>query len=693
MKLTPMQKLEELSYNLWWSWNLPARRLFKMIEPILWEEVQENPIELLKKTTRLQERLESQKFLDYLEYVYSQYKCYLSKHSLYDDRFSNPIAFFSPEYGLHHSLLIYAGGLGFLAGDILKESSDMGFPMVAFGFMYPQGYVKQRIRVDGWQEEVEETEKIGFMPTRKVMDEDGNWLKGYVYCRDEKIYFGVWKVEVGKTSLYLLDTNVEENAPWNREISSKLYVADKEIRLRQQMVLGFGGVILLERLGIEPSGFHINEDYPVFALLAKALRYVKHQGYSFEEALQKVRERSLFTTHTPLKAAVNVYPFHMIIEQFSFVSDVYGVDVKKILDLGTNPQNPQEGFNTTIMAIRLANNINAVSKKHCEVSRKMWGFLWEKEEENPITYVTNGVHLLTWTCCDYKDLLTKYLGANWQDNMDDEALWNLIDEIPGEVLWEQHMKFKLTLINHVVDRARKRWSKFRYDPHVLIAQGLLLDENALTIGFARRMTAYKRPDLIFYDVERLKRIVKNAEKPVQIIFAGKAHPADIEGKKLIQRIFNFAKDPDFEGRIAFIEGYDEWLAHYLVAGVDVWLNNPVPPLEASGTSGMKASMNGVLHFSILDGWWPEGYNGENGWAFGDYEVEGDRSAKDAEAIYSILENEIVPLYYDRDEKGIPRGWVRKMKEAIKTISPKFCTRRMMKEYINKFYAKMAGVEL
>lgn len=259
-----------------------------MIEPILWEEVQENPIELLKKTTRLQERLESQKFLDYLEYVYSQYKCYLSKHSLYDDRFSNPIAFFSPEYGLHHSLLIYAGGLGFLAGDILKESSDMGFPMVAFGFMYPQGYVKQRIRVDGWQEEVEETEKIGFMPTRKVMDEDGNWLKGYVYCRDEKIYFGVWKVEVGKTSLYLLDTNVEENAPWNREISSKLYVADKEIRLRQQMVLGFGGVILLERLGIEPSGFHINEDYPVFALLAKALRYVKHQGYSFEELCRRL---------------------------------------------------------------------------------------------------------------------------------------------------------------------------------------------------------------------------------------------------------------------------------------------------------------------------------------------------------------------------------------------------------------------
>ena len=680
------KSLEELSYNLWWTWNPTAKELFKRIDPLLWEEVKENPIRLLKETKRLEKVLQNPEFLKHYKYVNAFFKHYLEKHSVYSDRFKKPIVFFSPEYGLHHSLLIYAGGLGFLAGDILKESSDLDFPLIGIGFMYPQGYVKQRIRNDGWQENLEADIDKESMPARRLLDEKGNPIKGYVYCKNEKVYFDVWLVEVGKTKLYLLDTNVEENTPWNREISSQLYTADKLLRLKQQIVLGFGGLMLLEKLGIEPGGFHINEDYPSFALLAHLLKKVK-EGKSFEEALQLTREISLFTTHTPLRAAVNVYPFHMIEEQFLFVKELYGLPVEKILALGTADDNPSEGFNATVMAMKLSKYINAVSKRHAEVTKKIWAFLW-KDREPPIGYVTNGVHLPTWVSEEVRKLYDKYLGEEWIEIHDKNSVWEMVDEIPDEELWEVHQRNKERLLEHIKERARNRWAKEKADPSIIIAEGLFLEADVLTIGFARRMTAYKRPDLIFYDVERLIRLVTDAERPIQIIFAGKAHPADIEGKRIIQRIFNFARDVRFEGRIAFVEDYDELLAHYLVSGVDVWLNNPLPPLEACGTSGMKASMNGVIHFSILDGWWVEGYNGKNGWAFGDKEVQGDRNPLDANSIYEILEREIVPLYYERDEEGIPRRWVKKMKEAIKSVAPRFNSMRMVKEYIDKYYSKI-----
>ncbi len=668
--------LKELAYNLWWTWEPEVRKLFRSIDPILWDEVKENPIELLNRADgRIRDIVTDKKFISKFNYIYGYFQEYMNKPSHYRERFKKPIAFFSPEYGLHHTLLIYAGGLGFLAGDILKESSDLGFPMVGIGFMYPEGYVKQRINKDGWQEDNSDLIKKENMPIKKLYDNEGNWIKIYTYCYDEKVYMGVWKADVGRTPLYLLDTDVEENAPHNREISSKLYIADSELRLKQMMVLGFGGIILLEKLGIDIYGIHINEDYPVFALLARILNFMK-KGMSYEDALEKTRRTSLFTTHTPLRSAINVFPMDMVKKQFGFIKEKYGVDLSKIIDMGRSPEG--EGLNTTVMAMRLAGHINGVSKKHQEVTKNMWDFLLE--DEPPIDYVTNGVHLPTWICEHLRILFNKYLGENWLDLHDKKSLWELVDDIPDEELWHVHMKNKENMIIHIRERARKRWYKEKADPSLLTAFGVFLNPSILTVGFARRMTSYKRPDLIFTDPDRLARIVTNPERPVQIIFAGKAHPADEEGKELIRRIFNFARDPRFEGRIAFVEDYDEQLAHYLVRGVDVWLNNPLPPLEACGTSGMKASMNGVPHFSILDGWWIEGYNGENGWAFD--------NTNPAESIYEILEEKIVPLYYDWENGGFPKKWVRLMKSAIKSIAPNFCARRMLKNYIDKFYSRM-----
>ncbi len=676
--------LWEIAYNLWWSWDPKAKNIFEILDPIVWQESIENPIEFLGKID-LQERLKNQQIVNLINYVYTRFKNYMMKHSHYEDIFKNPIVFISAEYGLHHSLPIYAGGLGFLAGDILKESSDMGFPMIGIGFMYPQGYVKQKIREDGWQEEEFFSGSKEKIPAQQLVDKDGNPIKLSVPFKDDKIFFKVWKVNVGKTPLFLIDTDTEENPPENRGISSKLYIGDKIVKLKQKIVLGFGAIALVKKLGIKPTGFHINEDYPSFACLGLLVEEVS-KGKSFEDALKFVRAKFLFTTHTPLRAAVNIYPPDMLREYLSF-TEKYGIKIDKILELGVNPDNPSEGFNATVMAMRLSKYINAVSRTHQEVTRKIWKFA--SYEEMKIDYVTNGIHIPTWICPTLREVIEKYLGEDWTELQDKKFVWEMFNSIPNELLWEIHIKNKKIMIDHIIERARRIWAKERKQS--IVAEGIFFDPDYLTIGFARRITGYKRADLILYDTERLKKILLNPARPVQIIFAGKAHPEDIDGKKTIQRIYNIAKDPEFQGRIAFIEDYDERLAHYLVKGVDVWLNNPMPPLEACGTSGMKASVNGVLHISVLDGWWPEGFNGKNGWAFGGDKTEDssqDPNASDANQIYNLIEQEIVPLYYDRNEKGIPEKWVEKMKEAIKTIAPNFSARRMLKEYIDKFYSKL-----
>lgn len=666
-----LKGLEEIVYNLWWSWTPEVKSFFELLDPILWKESEENPIVFLHNRDKWEDKLKNPKMQARAAYLVSKFKSYMKKHSRYMDEYKKPVVFLCAEYGLHHSLLIYAGGLGFLAGDILKEASDLGFPMVGIGFMYPQGYVKQRIKSDGWQEDLTQMNQKERMPVQKVLDEEGNWLKMYVYVGEEKVYFGLWKVQVGKVPLYLIDTNIEENSPWNREISSQLYVPDRELRLKQQIVLGFGAHLLLKKLGIQWMGFHVNEDYPAFVLLADVIHNMK-QGLDLQSAIEKTKSYSLFTTHTPISSAVNIYPFHMVERQFLFVKEILGLDPSKLLELGVNPNNPSEGFNTTVMAMRISKYVNAVSRKHRDTVKSMWGFI-----RDDVDYVTNGVHISTWLSKPIRELFKKYLGEDWYDLHDHLSLWELVDSLPDEELWRAHVENKISMINHIRERVRDRWSEGNADPNVLIAQGLFLDPDVLTICFARRMTSYKRPTLVLEDIERLKRILTNIERPVQIIFAGKAHPADVEGKKLIQQIFIVAKDPSFKGRIAFVEDYDEALAHYLVSGSDVWLNNPQPPLEASGTSGMKASINGVIHLSVLDGWWAEGYNSNNGWSF-----------ETPQELYNLLETQIVPLYYDRDERNIPRGWVKMMKEAIKSVVPVFSSRRMLKEYIDKFYSKM-----
>lgn len=677
--------LWELAYNLWWSWTPYAKKLFQQIDPVLWIETEANPIELLRKTKLLDERLREQKFVSQVRYVYTIYKNYLNKPSIYQEIFKKPLIFVSPEYGLHHTLLIYAGGLGFLAGDILKEASDMCFPLMGIGFMYPLGYVKQRIRPDGWQEEIEFTNSKMSMPAKKIQNEDGTWMKCSVKIAGQDIYYGIWKVEVGRTNLYLIDTDVEENSPSSRRISYQLYDKDKDIRLRQKILLGFGAVELLDKLKIEPLGFHINEDYPVFILVAYIVKKIK-EGLSFEEALFDVSRKSLFTTHTPLRAGVNIYPVDLVRRYLSFLDKDLGFDFsERIINLARNPQAPDEGFNATVLAIRLSNYINAVSRVHREVSSKIWAFV--SREDKYIDYVTNGVHLPTWMCDKLRGLLDRYLGEEWIEVYDRPSVFDLIEYISDKELWDIHMENKRRLIEHIIDRARVKWMNEKVDASSVMAQGVLLDPNFLTIGFARRMTGYKRADLILYDLERLKKILLDPLRPVQIIFAGKSHPEDIEGKRIIQRIFNICKNPDFGGRIAFVEDYDERLAQFLVKGVDVWLNNPIPYLEACGTSGMKASLNGILHLSILDGWWVEGFNGKNGWGFGDDVYDEDRTKKDAEAIYKILEEEVVPLYYQRNEEGIPVNWCKKMREAIRSVAPNFCARRMFKDYISKFYSK------
>lgn len=688
MNLESLSKLRELVYNLWWTWYPRARNFFRNLNPILWDEVGGNPVKLFQRTDLLMEVLKQPNFLNELEYIYGIFKYYLNTHGLYYKKVETPIAFFSAEYGLHHTLHFYAGGLGLLAGDILKEASDLDFPLIGIGFMYPQGYVHQKITESGEQIDIYSHIPKTEIPVEKVYDKNGDWLKIYSYCCNEKIYAGVWQVSVGRVKLYLLDTDVEENPPYFRVISSQLYTSDLDLRLKQQIILGFGGIELLKKLNIPvySCGVHINEDYPAMALVAR-LVYFWEETKNFEEAISLVRKTSLFTTHTPLKVAVNTYPFDLIEKQLCFLWEIYGIDKESFLNLGINPQNLSEGFNTTILAMRLSEYINAVSKKHQEVAKKQWAFLWpeRKIEDVPIDYVTNGVHFTTWIDEDLWTFLNNYFRTRWVDTHDNEAFWNLIDRIPDEELWKIHYRNKEELIHFIRDRIRKRWKEGDFSSSLVIAEGALLDPDVLTIGFARRITGYKRPALIFHNLERLKRIVNDPERPVQIIFAGKAHPQDKEGKELIKKIVNHAQDPDFAGRIVFIENYDQELAYYLVKGVDVWLNNPLPPLEACGTSGMKAGINGVIPLSILDGWWIEGYNGKNGWAFGDYEVEGDRNPKDAEAIYEILEEEIIPLFYTWDERGIPLYWVKLMKETIKSIAPRFCARRMLKEYISKFY--------
>ncbi len=685
--------LGELAYNLWWSWHPAARMLYKLLDRPTWKETGHNPVKLLSiiPPQALAAAAADPDYLHRYDAVLARFRsdmenrvCWFTSNITVTE--CEPIAYFSLEYGLHHSLPFYAGGLGFLAGDHLKEASDLGTPLVAMGFMYPDGYVRQMINADGWQEGTDEVLDRDAAPISRVLDDKGQQVVVQVPVCDPPIYVAVWQVMVGRIPLYLMDTDLPANDPNHRRISDHLYISDLEQRLLQEIVLGLGGTEVLSALGIRHSVLHLNEGHPAFALLERLRERLEEGKMTYEDAVRDVRATSVFTTHTPVPAGHDVFPFEMMERYFGGFCSRLGLSLEDFFNLGRNPADPDAGFNMTAFALRMSDYHNGVSARHGEVSRKMWQSLWpdKPEDQVPIMAITNGVHVPTWLSPKNQLLFNRYLVEDWLQEHDNPAIWEMVDEIPDKEFWVVHYRLKSKLIDRIRDLVRRRWVDDHLNCTNVLAGGVMLDPGILTLGFARRFATYKRADLIFHDLERLKQIILNPWRPVQIIFAGKAHPADDPGKSLLQRIFNFARDPQLAARVAFVEDYGEQLAQLLVHGVDVWLNNPLPPLEACGTSGMKASLNGVPQLSVLDGWWIEGFNGDNGWAV-EAATEGDRDAQDAAALYDLIEHQVVPRFYQTDNEGIPQEWVKLMKTAIKTTAARFSARRMVKEYSQKCY--------
>jgi len=690
-------RLEELALDLWWSWHLEARIVFRRLDYQLWRATAHNPARMLWLIPR--EKLEAAatdpEFLArYDKAIAALDDARAARNTWWSHRFPHLngqiIAYFSAEFALHQSLPIYAGGLGVLAGDHCKEASDLGVPLIGVGFMYPQGYFHQRLSAEGWQEESYEKINWADAPIEPALTPDGRPCVTAVPLGDRSVLVAVWRVRVGRVKLYLLDTDLEENAPWDRDLSARLYGGDRETRIQQEIILGIGGVRTLRALGIEPAVFHLNEGHAGFVVLQRIRDLIEH-GATFDAAVDEIRRTTIFTTHTPVPAGHDAFPFHLVETHLAGAWGTLGSNRERFLALGAYDNGSGSQFNMTALAIRSAGSTNAVSQLHGEVTRAMFAPMWPDlpEAQRPVSAVTNGVHVPTWIASELSDLFSKYLGNDWLERHDDPGLWEGVLTIPDHELWTVRQALRRYLFTFVRDRARRRW----VDEHVgiprVVAAGTLLDPDALTIGFARRFTGYKRPELVFHDPERLARILNATGRPVQIIFAGKSHPADDIGKHHLQHVYRHALEPMFGGRVAFVDDYDLHVAHFLVQGCDVWLNNPRKPLEASGTSGMKAAINGVPHLSIGDGWWAEGFTGANGWVI-DGGVGGDNydaiDAGDADALYRLLEEEVVPAFYDRDESQVPRRWIATVKQAIITVAPRFSARRMVKDYTERMYA-------
>jgi len=690
-------RLEELALDLWWSWHLEARIVFRRLDYQLWRATAHNPARMLWLIPR--EKLEAAatdpEFLArYDKAIAALDDARAARNTWWSHRFPHLngqiIAYFSAEFALHQSLPIYAGGLGVLAGDHCKEASDLGVPLIGVGFMYPQGYFHQRLSAEGWQEESYEKINWADAPIEPALTPDGRPCVTAVPLGDRSVLVAVWRVRVGRVKLYLLDTDLEENAPWDRDLSARLYGGDRETRIQQEIILGIGGVRTLRALGVEPAVFHLNEGHAGFVVLQRIRDLIEH-GATFDAAVDEIRRTTIFTTHTPVPAGHDAFPFHLVETHLAGAWGTLGSNRERFLALGAYDNGSGSQFNMTALAIRSAGSTNAVSQLHGEVTRAMFAPMWPDlpEAQRPVSAVTNGVHVPTWIASELSDLFSKYLGNDWLERHDDPGLWEGVLTIPDHELWTVRQALRRYLFTFVRDRARRRW----VDEHVgiprVVAAGTLLDPDALTIGFARRFTGYKRPELVFHDPERLARILNATGRPVQIIFAGKSHPADDIGKHHLQHVYRHALEPMFGGRVAFVDDYDLHVAHFLVQGCDVWLNNPRKPLEASGTSGMKAAINGVPHLSIGDGWWAEGFTGANGWVI-DGGVGGDNydaiDAGDADALYRLLEEEVVPAFYDRDESQVPRRWIATVKQAIITVAPRFSARRMVKDYTERMYA-------
>ncbi len=693
-----VRRLGEIAYNLWWTWSPEAQNLFMRLDPVLWESVNHNPVRLLRQLSRkrLAEAVADRRILDSYDRVVAAFDTYMHNNPGRDGQLPDwngdapdghpMVAYFSFEFGLTEALPMYAGGLGVLAADHLKEASDMGLPMVGVGFLYLNGYFRQRITEDGWQEADYEHLNFNELPIIQVTDATGAPLILSVELPGRRVYFHTWKAQVGHVSLYLLDTDVAENLPKDRVLTQRLYSPDPETRINQEIVLGIGGVRVLRALGINPAVWHMNEGHSAFSTLERARELVK-QGMSFAEAREHVRRTTVFTTHTPVPAGNDRFPIWQIDQQLSGFWHELGLSREAFMALGAE----EDFFGMTPLALYMSSKANGVSKLHGQVAREMWQWLYPNQPV-PISHITNGVHTATWLARRMRRLFDEYLGPAWYDHLDDESTWRLIYEIPDDELWAVRKHLKRKLAQFMRERARAKWVTHSQHPVQTIASGVLIDPNALTIGFARRFATYKRAALILRDVPRLLRLLNDPARPIQIIFAGKAHPNDEPGKRLLQELYRVVKNASTAGRMVFIEDYDMNVARHLVQGVDVWLNTPRRPYEASGTSGMKAALNGAINFSVLDGWWCEAYDGKNGWAIGEdkhYSDPEQQDREDCESLFRTLEEQIIPLYYDVDEDYIPRGWLQRVKASIATIAPRFSTRRMLKQYVRDMYAPLA----
>jgi len=691
-----LRRLPELALDLWWTWNTLAREVFRRLDYPLWRQTAHNPVRMLRLISPelLARAAGDQNFLALYDAAMEALDAARSARDTWWQRRypegHGPIAYISAEFALHQSLPIYAGGLGVLAGDHCKEASDLGIPLIGVGFMYPQGYFHQTVSPEGWQQEIYESLNWTDAPIERAVSPEGRPCVIAVPLGNRTVLVSVWQVLLGRVKLYLLDTDLEENAPWDRELSARLYGGDRETRIQQEIILGIGGVRALKAMGIHPAAWHLNEGHAAFVVLQR-IRDRTEEGATFESALDEVRRTTVFTTHTPVPAGHDAFPFTLVENHLAGAWGTLGAYRDAVLALGHYDNGSGSLFNMTALALRTANFVNGVSQLHGQVTRDMWSPLWPgvANEQRPVRAITNGIHVPSWLSMEMTALFNKHLPADWRERHDDPLIWEAILAIPDEALWETRQALRTYLFAFIRERARQRWKEEHVTAARVVAAGTLLDPNALTIGFARRFTGYKRPELIFHNPERLVSILTAARQPVQLVFAGKAHPADETGKHHIQQVYRRAVDPMFAGRIAFVDDYDLHVAHFLVQGCDVWLNNPRKPLEASGTSGMKASINGVPHLSIGDGWWAEGFSGQNGWLIESRAQGGDPhavDAADAEALYQLLEREVVPTFYERDAHGIPRRWLATVRQAILTVTPRFCARRMVKEYAETMYA-------
>jgi len=686
--------LDELAHNMWWAWNYEARNMWKSLDSDLYEEVDHNPVMLLDRLSyeRKEAIVKDKAIMESVKQVYKKFRDYMDVEP---DATRPSVAYFCMEYGINQVVKIYSGGLGMLAGDYMKEASDSNVNMCGVGFLYRYGYFKQTLSMDGQQIAKYDAQNFNSLPVERVLDENGQPMVVDVPYMNYQVHAYVWAMNVGRIKLYLLDTDNDMNSEFDRPITHALYGGDNENRLKQEILLGIGGILTLKKLGIKKEIYHCNEGHAALCNLQRLIDYIK-EGLSFNEALELVRASSLYTVHTPVPAGHDYFDESLFGKYMGGYPQMLGITWDEFIGMGrTNPEDHSERFCMSTFACNTCQEVNGVSKLHGWVSQRMFAPIWKGyyPEESHVGYVTNGVHFPTWTATEWRKVYAKYFDKNYIYDQSNESLWHAIYNVPDAEIWETRMALKKKLVNYIREKFAATWLKNQGDPSRVVALLDSITPNALYIGFCRRFATYKRAHLLFTDLERLSKIVNNPERPVKFIFSGKAHPADGAGQGLIKKIFEISQRPEFLGKIIFLEDYDMQLARRLVSGVDIWMNTPTRPLEASGTSGEKAEMNGVVNLSVLDGWWVEGYREGAGWALKQertYQNQGYQDQLDAATIYSLLENEILPLYYNRNEQGFSEGWIKTIKNSIATIAPHYTMKRQLDDYFDKFYSKEAA---